>query len=66
MFASFLANFSFLFSSFIHLTFFLKKMKIDEAVAFDPISQKDAAEPYKPEIEEHIENNDQDALMRVS
>jgi len=41
-------------------------MKIDEAVAFDPISQKDAAEPYKPEIEEHIENNDQDALMRVS
>lgn len=41
-------------------------MTVDEAVVLDHTSQKDVAEPYKPELEEHIENKDQEALMRVS
>ena len=41
-------------------------MTVDEAVVLDHAIQKDVAEPYKPEVEEHIEHKDQEALMRVS
>lgn len=41
-------------------------MTVDEAVALDNDCQNFAAEPYKQDIEEHIENNDQEALIRVS
>ncbi|CAO3650260.1 unnamed protein product [Mucor fragilis] len=39
-------------------------MTVDEAIVLDHTSEKDVAEPYKPEVEEHIEHKDQDALMR--
>lgn len=41
-------------------------MTVDEAVDVDNNCQNCAAEPFKQDVEEHIENKDQEALIRVS
>jgi hypothetical protein len=41
-------------------------MTVDEAVNLDNDCQNCVTEPYKQDLEEHIENNDQEALIRVS
>lgn len=41
-------------------------MTVDEVVGLDNDYQNCAAEPFKQDVEEHIENKDQEALIRVS
>ncbi|KAG2194083.1 hypothetical protein INT46_006934 [Mucor plumbeus] len=40
-------------------------MTVDEAVHLDNDCQNCVTEPYKQDLEEHIENNDQEALIRI-